>query len=201
LNDIALLELATDVPEVPYKIQYLYVGLEMPPVGSDVTITGFGRILNDQPTSKAHTGVVTVVDDSQCPFNGYDPNSFFCVDSPTTYSCSGDSGTSVVVKPNDEWERWIIVGIDSYGKVGWCGSRDPITTNTKIANFVDWIKKNTPLAPIVTASIYGSEPWRNDVLTPAPFKILSRMNSASSTLLITVSLAFVLLVGGILLAM
>jgi secreted trypsin-like serine protease len=199
-NDIALLELAVDVFEQDYKIQYLNVGLTMPPIGTSLQITGYGRLAGDQPTSQAHTGTVPVVEDSLCAFSGYNPDMSFCVSNPKVYSCSGDSGTSVVIKPNSKYVRWVVVGIDSYGAVGYCGSRPPATTNTKVASYIDWIEANTPLAPIVTVYLNetGQDPFRSDGITPAS-KVLSRFNNgATINTLFTCSLIVALLLIGFL---
>ncbi|KAL0476585.1 Tmprss12 [Acrasis kona] len=145
-DDIAIFELAKDVEEVPDYIQYLDIGLNAPPVNQPLTIAGFGQLANAQDTSKAHFGTIHVSPDDQCHFSSYQPSKAFCSATAEVYSCPGDSGTPIVVKPAGA-TRWVSVGIDSYGHEGPCGNKEYDSIIAKVASMIDFIRDNTLLAP------------------------------------------------------
>jgi secreted trypsin-like serine protease len=151
-NDIALLELAVDVPEVPGKVQYINVLDQMPDVGTDIYIVGYGHMEADLPTTTPRYAQVPVAYDWQCPFTYWSPDWFFCISSKDTYPCPGDSGSPFIMSSRspDGVTRWAVLGIDSIGdKWGYCSDplKWPNTGATKVPNYVDWIKAHTPLAP------------------------------------------------------
>lgn len=145
-DDIAIFELAKDIDEVPGYIEYLDIGLNAPPVNQPLTIAGFGQLGGPQDTSMAHYGTIHVSSNDQCDFSSYNTDHAFCSATQTTYSCPGDSGTPIVVKPSGA-QRFVAVGIDSYGHDGPCGNKDPVTVISKIASMIQFIRDNTLLAP------------------------------------------------------
>ncbi|KAL0483181.1 hypothetical protein AKO1_014835, partial [Acrasis kona] len=145
-DDIAIFELAKDVSEVPNYIQYLDIGLNAPPVGQPLTLVGFGQLANGENTPKAHYGTTYVSPDDECHFDSYQPSVSFCTADPNLYSCPGDSGTPIVVKPAGA-VRWVSVGIDSYGHEGTCGDKEYDSIVAKVASMIDFIRDNTLLAP------------------------------------------------------
>jgi len=145
-DDIAIFELAKDVEEIPNYIQYLDVGLDAPPVGQELTIAGFGQLAGPTDTSMAHHGTIHVSPDNQCNFDSYRSDHAFCSATQNTYSCPGDSGTPIVVKPNGA-QRYVTVGIDSYGHDGPCGNKAPDSIIAKVASMIQFIRDNTQLAP------------------------------------------------------
>jgi secreted trypsin-like serine protease len=147
-NDIAIFTLEKEVAEVPYKIQYMDVGLQTPAIGAPLSLVGFGQIGVNQGTPSAHYSTIHVSDDKPCQaFNSYAPEVAFCSNDSDSYSCSGDSGSPIVVKPKGDEERWILVGLDSYGHEGACGAKNPATVIAKVSSMIDFIKQQTPLAP------------------------------------------------------
>jgi len=145
-NDIAIYELATPIAELDQYVQYLDIGLNAPPVGSNIIIAGFGQLGGPTSTSKAHWGVTKVSPDSQCQFSSYRAEVSFCSVDPNVYACPGDSGTPIVVKPRTS-SRYVQVGVNSFGYDGPCGSKRPDSVVGKIASMVQFIRDNTPLAP------------------------------------------------------
>ncbi|KAL0477760.1 trypsin PRSS [Acrasis kona] len=145
-NDIAIWELAREVEEAPGLVQYLNIGLNPPPVDSRIIIAGFGQLAGPTGTPNAHWGVTKVSPDSQCRFNSYRPEVAFCSVDPNIYACPGDSGTPIVVKPRDS-ERYVQVGVNSFGYDGPCGFKQPDSVIGKISAMIDFIRANTQLAP------------------------------------------------------
>jgi hypothetical protein len=146
-DDVAIWTLATPVEEVPGYIEYMDLGLNAPPVGTNLELVGYGEIGVGLNTALAHYGQVTVSNDDLCRFSSYTPSVSFCLDNSNVYSCPGDSGSPLVVKPATS-SRFICVGLDSYGHAGNCGQKEPDTVVTKIAAMVDWIRSVTPLEPV-----------------------------------------------------
>ncbi len=145
-NDIAVFELEKEVEEVPGYIEYMDIGLTAPRVGDDLVLVGFGMLGPTNQTANAHYRSISVSSDSTCNFATYRPEVTFCSNSSEGYSCPGDSGSPIVVKPFTS-AKWILVGINSYGHAGRCGEREPDTAIAKVATMIDFIREQTPLAP------------------------------------------------------
>jgi secreted trypsin-like serine protease len=143
-DDIAIFELATPVPEVAGVTEYLNIGLDAPPTGAPLTLAGFGGIGYNEWTTIAHTGVIHVAPNSQCSLYYFRPAVAYCSVDPDVYSCPGDSGSPIVVKP-DGSDRWVLVGIDSFGYGGDCGRKLPDGVISKVAVMLDFIRANTQL--------------------------------------------------------
>lgn len=143
-DDVAIFELARDVPEQEGRVQYLDVGLNAPPIGTELTIAGFGELGINIQTPMAHYGTVWVANNSVCNFASFRSQYSYCTYNAAQYSCPGDSGSPLVVKTPGS-TRWTIVGLDSYGHTGSCGDKPPDTVVSKIEAMVAFIKQQTPL--------------------------------------------------------
>jgi secreted trypsin-like serine protease len=147
-NDIAIFTLERDVSEEDGVIQYLDIGSQMPSIGAPIQLVGYGQLGIDMDTTIAHHSTVHVSADAPCTaFSSYAPDVAFCGYYNTKKTCTGDSGSPIFVKPQGNEERWIIIGLDSYGHQGTCGARIPDTVVAKVPAMLDFIRQNTPLAP------------------------------------------------------
>ncbi|KAL0491512.1 serine protease [Acrasis kona] len=145
-DDVAVFTLKKDVFEKPNYIQYLDIGLNSPPVGAPLTLAGFGRLKDDKDTSLSHYNTVQVSSDSECVFKTYSNETSYCINDPKSGFCNGDSGSPLVVR-NPVSDRWILVGLSSYGHAGVCGYRKPDAVISKIAVMIDFIKIHTYDSP------------------------------------------------------
>ncbi|KAL0490808.1 hypothetical protein AKO1_009603 [Acrasis kona] len=166
-NDVAIWELAKDVPESPGFVQYLSIGLNPPPVDSRIIIAGFGQLAGPTNTPNAHWGVTHVSPDSQCRFSSYRPEVAFCSVDPEIYACPGDSGTPIVVKPRNS-ERYVQVGVNSFGYDGPCGTKQPDSVVGKVSSMIGFIRDNTPLAPPTFVQIDYNDLVFPETQPPAP---------------------------------
>jgi secreted trypsin-like serine protease len=167
IYDIALLELAIDIPENAPYVSYVSVALNFPPYGYPLQIAGWGLTEGNQGTTTPRYGTVHIGPDSACNFVNYNTQYWFCISDKDTLACPGDSGSAVVVRNAD---RWAVIGIDSVtGSTDCANVRSP-TAETKVANMVDFLVANTPLEPIqfVTLSYNSSLVSANSTLTPIP---------------------------------
>jgi secreted trypsin-like serine protease len=164
--DIALLELAEDIPEnFPY-VHYLTVSTVAPPMGYPMQIAGYGLYEDNQDTSSPRYGTVHVGPDSGCPFSGWSSQYWFCVSDEKVRSCPGDSGSPLVVRNGD---RWAIVGIDSVTLSTDCANSSPSTAETKVANMIDFLVANTPLAEVeYVATVYNTSLVATTTTTSTP---------------------------------
>jgi secreted trypsin-like serine protease len=143
--DIALLELAQDIPENYPYVHYLTVATNFPPYNFPLQIAGWGLYEGNQGTSTPRYGTVHIGPDSNCKFAEYSTFYWFCASDKDTLSCPGDSGSPLVVRNGD---RWAVVGLDSITESTDCaGARSP-TAETKVANMIDFLVANSPLEPI-----------------------------------------------------
>jgi secreted trypsin-like serine protease len=156
-DDIAVFELETPVAEVAGKIEYLNIGLNAPPTGAPLNLAGYGAIGYNNWTTLAHHGIIHVAPNNQCSLYYFRSEIAYCSVDPDVYSCPGDSGSPIVVKPSDS-DRYVLVGVDSFGYNGDCGRKLPDGVISKVAMQIDFIKANTPLeAPtFVTVSEWGT---------------------------------------------
>ncbi|XP_006890047.1 PREDICTED: granzyme H-like [Elephantulus edwardii] len=134
-NDIMILQLKTKAQLTPA------VGLLPLPGDSDqvrpgqvCSVAGWGRITQNETTSKLHEVDLIIQEPFQCEhrFLNYDRTSQLCVGDPQKQRCSfkGDSGGPLVCGN-------VAQGIASYGKEEGI----PPRVFTKISSFLPWIKK------------------------------------------------------------
>lgn len=118
-NDVAVLQLATDLPETPVEMaQPSQAGLW--PSGTLATITGWGDVTGDSdyPTDLHVADDVPVVDDPTCAaaYDGYVSAHMLCagdVELGGVDTCQGDSGGPIVV---DSGGSPLQIGITSFGE-------------------------------------------------------------------------------------
>jgi secreted trypsin-like serine protease len=179
-DDIAIFELATEVPFVAGVTEYLSVTLTAPPVGTPLILAGFGEIETDGDTSKAHYGTIHVSPDDECHFTSFNSSVSFCSNDQTVWSCPGDSGSPIVVKLAGS-DEYIVVGLDSYGHDGDCGTKQVDSVISQVAAMTQFIMDNTQLEAVTFVNITWAQPITTTTTqAPAP-------NGATTTTTTTTS--------------
>jgi len=150
VNDIALMKLSSPVnftdhisPVCLSSIQ----GEELPAVGTNVFITGWGntKVPSRDPSATLKQAVVPLMSTEVCrvrnpAYPKFDEKAHFCIgfDRGGKGACHGDSGGPAMFQtPDGSWKQ---IGITSFGQYGVCAS--PAGTGyTKVPSYVDFIKK------------------------------------------------------------
>ncbi|KAL0487202.1 hypothetical protein AKO1_012163 [Acrasis kona] len=142
INDIGLVELYEDIPEDPAKnIRYMELETTERPLRALVTACGWG--LTEKSETEAPDDLRTVdlpiVEGEKCFAHGLFLNeTMICIgDGDRKDTCYGDSGGPVVRRSKVN-QRWIAVGITSYGGL-ICGAEGSRGTYTKIKSYLDWL--------------------------------------------------------------
>uniref|UniRef100_A0A1I8MLV8 Peptidase S1 domain-containing protein n=1 Tax=Musca domestica TaxID=7370 RepID=A0A1I8MLV8_MUSDO len=135
LNDVALLELETPLTFTDY-IKPIEMADEDVPTGSDVIISGWGRLYTGGPIpQRLQWNTVKALTTEECgtAINwGYD--SLICLAHPANNgACNGDSGGPATYNGK-------LVGVAGF-VVGGCGSSNP-DGYAKVAHHKDWIVEN-----------------------------------------------------------
>jgi len=180
-NDVAIFTLERNVSEVAGKIEYLAVTTTSPPVGSKLTVVGYGMLATNLGTSKAHWGTITVAEDEQCRFDSYKPEVSFCTVDTEYYTCPGDSGSPIIFKPPG-YNRFVAVGLNSYGHEGACGSKEPDSVMTKLAAMTNFISQKTTLAPPTFVNVVYPQVSTTPSPTPSCFTPLQDLFTGGSTI-------------------
>jgi len=145
-NDIAIIKFAVDIEEDPSNyIQYLYLQPTKISIGTVVWANGWGKTTT-QPYSKHQMKVqVPLVEKSQCESHGlfYDPEMICAGLGNQKDTCEGDSGSSLVYKNSAVTDRWVGVGLTSFGG-SVCGGVGVLGTYTNVTHYIPWIKEFIP---------------------------------------------------------
>ncbi|KAL0482228.1 trypsin theta [Acrasis kona] len=160
-NDVGIFTLARNISEVDNRIQFLAITTNSPPVGTKLTVVGYGQLGTNRGTSKAHYNTITVARDELCIFDDYKPAVSFCTYDTHAWTCPGDSGSPIVFKP-EGYNRFVAIGLNSYGHEGECGTKEPDSVMTRLSALTNFIREKTPLAPPRFVSVEFSPN------TPAP---------------------------------
>lgn len=154
-NDVALLRLATPIPEragsasqLPIQYVHLVAGAIGPLTGATTTVTGWGNRTpggSDYP-ARLHEVEVLVIANGDCSgaYSNLTDN-MLCAGVPGggKDSCQGDSGGPLVYNNSGEWQQ---AGIVSFG-IG-CAEADYPGVYTRVSRYVDWITNAmNPLVP------------------------------------------------------
>jgi hypothetical protein len=140
LNDIGLIELATDAPgtAIPWQTDG-----ELPIAGTALQVAGWGAVSADGELyeSGLRTSVGRALGgpaDAYCgAWRGFDANLELCVGSPGgDGACSGDSGGPVSASLG----MTRLVGVTSYGLSGECADRTYPNVATRVSGHADWIR-------------------------------------------------------------
>jgi secreted trypsin-like serine protease len=177
-NDIAIFELATPVEYEKGVFEYLSVTLTPPPVGTNLTVVGYGMLDSYVGTSLAHYGTINVAPDGACKFDSFRSEVSFCSDSEDVYSCAGDSGSPIITKV-DGLDSYTLVGLDSYGHAGLCGEKQVDSVMSQVANMTQFIIDNTPLEPVQFVNITWAIP--ETTLPPGVTTTTARPTTARPT--------------------
>jgi hypothetical protein len=135
-NDIALVKLATPVP-LSAAVSPIIFGTSAPPVGTMMTVSGWGATGFQQPGSTVlKKALLPVLNPATCPGGGVGTNPLICAGyvGGNPGACSGDSGGPMAFKqPNN---TWYVAGVVSGG-----GSRcETPGTYTSVSMFAPWIR-------------------------------------------------------------
>uniref|UniRef100_A0A182YJ05 Uncharacterized protein n=1 Tax=Anopheles stephensi TaxID=30069 RepID=A0A182YJ05_ANOST len=129
-NDIAVLEMKEPFQYSQY-IQPIELMDEEVPLGSEVVISGYGRVGSTEPPSPdlLYTSMF-VVDDENC--HGVSPG-LLCIDKEGSYgACNGDSGGPAVYNGK-------LAGVANF-IIDYCGG-DYADGYAKVSHYLDWIRK------------------------------------------------------------
>jgi secreted trypsin-like serine protease len=147
-NDIALVELSVDVPEdFSNNIRFMELEDSAVPTGKQLMAVGWGL----QPTGRQPDNLLKVllqiVEGNNCLVHGeFVDRMMICVgQGDQKDTCAGDSGGPIVYKAYDTDERWIGVGIVSFGGAP-CGSPGVRGTYTKISTYRSWVQQFVPIS-------------------------------------------------------
>eukprot|EP01080_Neovahlkampfia_damariscottae_P001663 gene1663-433_t len=141
-HDIALVELATPVPETAtIKYAIPHQGASVQP-GSSVVVSGWGMTHQRSFASSDDllTARIPLQDTSKCNLSGIDASIKYCAFSvsPIQNTCQGDTGGPLVWTSNN---ANYLIGIVSYGASVDCGSDGSYGVYTKVESHIPWIKK------------------------------------------------------------
>jgi secreted trypsin-like serine protease len=183
-NDISLLHLTSQVSETA-TIQYVQIGTYIPPIGTNCIVSGWGRTANNGSVLSQNLQVtnITLASQESCtnyfnsyagpnggtlPPNSYNPNVDICFQGGTPHdSCQGDSGGSVVWKPDPRDQRWTSIGIVSYGP-SECGVKPAYAAYTNVAKYISWIQSIVGNGFLTSAPISGPTTSSGSTLSPSP---------------------------------
>ncbi|XP_052896416.1 serine protease SP24D-like [Anopheles moucheti] len=129
-NDIAVLKMKEPFHFDKY-VQPIELMDEEVPLGSEVVISGYGRVGSNEPTSAAllYTSMF-VVEDENC--HGVSPG-LICIDKEGSYgACNGDSGGPAV-------HAGKLVGVANF-IIDFCGG-DHADGYAKVSYYLDWIRQ------------------------------------------------------------
>ncbi|XP_060757838.1 chymotrypsinogen A-like [Neoarius graeffei] len=142
-NDIALVQLSSSVTFNNYVMPVcLAASNSFFPGGSNVWVTGWGRISSDEslPSPKtlqeAQVSVVSRTDCAKAYGSGSITDNMICAAEGEKSACNGDSGGPLVLKCNG---TWVQAGIVSFGKK--CGSAVFPTVYARVSQYQDWINR------------------------------------------------------------
>ncbi|XP_069168852.1 trypsin-1-like [Procambarus clarkii] len=145
-NDIALVELAADLPfDTNPNVQPICLGQESDiPYGGRVVATGWGRLASGQatlPTTLQEVQLDVITSGVCSGLASLPPNPAQVLCTLTLYkdTCQGDSGGPLVAQVCPG--RWVQVGVVSYG-FGCAVPNNP-GVNTRVSAYADWITQNT----------------------------------------------------------
>uniref|UniRef100_A0A182V1Z3 Peptidase S1 domain-containing protein n=1 Tax=Anopheles merus TaxID=30066 RepID=A0A182V1Z3_ANOME len=131
-NDVALLQLQLSLPSSAY-IRPIALRTSSVPAGSEVVISGWGRMYQGGPVSTMlRYNRATVVADQQCRMATGISTGLICFTSPVNNgACNGDSGGPAIL--NNQ-----LVGVANF-IINYCGSASP-DGYAKVSDFVTWIQ-------------------------------------------------------------
>jgi trypsin len=197
-NDIALLELPVDVPE-SNNIQYLSIGTTVPPTGTKVIVSGWGRTPESELGSKSQLFIeYATASDFICAQYwgiGYDKKTMLCTSEGIKGPCEGDSGGPLVYKANANDTRYTAIGLVSYGYPGTCGEAS-IDAFAKLTSYIPWIAANTPSNPVFATTAPGPTSPPQKLVAPGPGAIssLQKLITFLSAILIVTGLVLICVV-------
>ncbi|XP_045584280.1 transmembrane protease serine 11D [Procambarus clarkii] len=145
-NDIALVELATDLPfDTNPDVQPICLGQESDiPYGGRVVVSGWGALASGDTLfpnvlHKVQLNVITIGECRALTTLPPDPTKEMCTLTPYKDACQGDSGGALVAQVCPG--RWVQVGIVSYGK--GCGEPRQPGVYLRVTAYVGWITQTT----------------------------------------------------------
>jgi trypsin len=144
-NDIALVYLANDVAESD-NVQYVNIAQSTPEVGAGMTLAGWGITSSSDtspPSSQSYISL-SIANNGYCSeYNVWNPTYQICLSGNNQEPCKGDSGSSLVYKPNSSDTRWTTVGITSYGDGSCDTNNGNYNVFTKVSNYASFIASNS----------------------------------------------------------
>uniref|UniRef100_A0A182PFL9 Peptidase S1 domain-containing protein n=1 Tax=Anopheles epiroticus TaxID=199890 RepID=A0A182PFL9_9DIPT len=131
-NDVALLQLQQALPSTAH-IRPIALRTSGVPAGSEVIISGWGRMYQGGPVSTMlRYNRATVVTDQQCRMATGISSGLICFTSPVNNgACNGDSGGPAVL--NNQ-----LVGVANF-IINYCGSASP-DGYAKVSDYLPWIQ-------------------------------------------------------------
>jgi secreted trypsin-like serine protease len=147
-NDIALLELGQDIPQdFSNNIRFMEIEDNEITIGQRVMAMGWGlQPSGGQPTNMLKVQLEVVPGDNCLVHGAFKEDMMICVGKGDQRdTCPGDSGGPIVYKEHDDDERWIGVGLVSFGGPG-CGLPGVRGTYTKLSNYRKWIATYVPIS-------------------------------------------------------
>ncbi|KAL0482582.1 trypsin-like serine protease [Acrasis kona] len=171
-NDVAVFELVNPVKEIPGVVEFMHIGIQTPPVGTYLNMSGYGQLAGPTQTTILHKGVTRVAPDNECRFSDYRTDVSMCTNDNTVNTCPGDSGIPFVVKPKG-YSKWVSVGIGSYSHAGDCGTKQPDTALGRVSSMISFIRQNTAAAPPTFVDLSFDSPTAVTVKCPYGYSLYS----------------------------
>jgi len=169
-DDVAVFELVNPVKEVPGVVEFMHIGIQEPPVGTFMNMSGYGQLAGPTQTTILHKGTTKIAPNDQCQFSDFRSDVSLCTNDATVNTCPGDSGIPFTVRPQG-YPKWVSVGIGSYSHAGDCGTKQPDTVLGKVSSMVSFIRKNTPLAPPTFVDLSFDSPTLTTTKCPLGYNL------------------------------
>jgi len=146
-NDIALIQLSEDVPENFTSIRFMEIEDRSVPIGKQLMAMGWGlQPAGYQPDHLLKVQLQIVPGENCLAHGEFVDEMMICIgQGDRKDTCPGDSGGPVVYKEYESDEKWIGVGLVSFGGAG-CGNYGVRGTYTKLSTYRPWIQQYVPIS-------------------------------------------------------
>jgi secreted trypsin-like serine protease len=143
-NDIAIMRMDRDVYESEY-VKYLYLQPSQVALGTQVWAAGWGRLPDLSLPKEQFKVQLNLVRGNLCTGHGpfFSPQMICAGEGNGKDTCEGDSGSSIVYKNPEISNRWIGIGLTSFGG-NPCGGRGVRGTYTNVSHYISWVEEQIP---------------------------------------------------------
>ncbi len=144
-NDIAIVYLSEDVEESE-NVQYANVATSTPKDGTSLLLAGWGITSSSAngPSPSLLQISLQLSPNNYCrEYKVWNPTQQICATGTNQEPCKGDSGSSIVYKPNANDARYTTVGVVSYGDGTCLAQSGQYNAFTRVAYYTSFITANS----------------------------------------------------------